>query len=194
MQNKFRIKIGLIILSIMAAALLLSGCCGDSNKTAGADKTGGDAQFFVSTLLGVEDPQFLSKDSDGTEQVDELKIQQKWGELYNKYKKQAETGDETGFKYYLFIGFMADLQHNAELSEAYSSDLIPIYEKDPMTFLVILRELPYLIESSGYYMNNYFGFEDKNAEKKPDFLKNNKQFILNILGAEDGARLLSKFD
>ena len=194
MQNYLRLKIGPVIIFSLAVVVLLAGCYTDSDRTANANRAGGDAQFFVNAILEIEDPLFFSKDSDGIEKYDELKAQQKWGELYNKYKKLAESGDEKGFKYYLFIGFLAFSLNNAELSEAYSSDLIPLFNKDALTFLETLKELPFLVQSMGTYMNNYFGFEDKNADKKPDFLKNNKQLIMDILGTEDGVLFFSKFD
>ncbi len=194
MTNFLKQNVGAAIIILLAAAISLTGCRGDSGKEPEVNRTGDDAQFFVNAMLDIKDPQFLSKDSDGIERIDELKVEQKWGDLYNKYEKSAEAGDETGFRYFLFIGFLAYSQHNAELMEAFSSDLMPIYEKDAAKFLEALNELPFLIQSSGYYLDNYFGFEDKNADKKPEFLKNNKPLINDILGPENGILFLDCFN
>ncbi len=194
MVNFLKQNVGSVIIILLAAAISLTGCHGDSGKEPEVNRTSGDAQFFVNAMLDIKDPQFLSTDSEGVESIDELKVQEKWGDLYNKYKNSADAGDETGYKYFLFIGFLAYSQHNAELMEAYSSDLMPIYEKDAGKFLETLNELPFLIQSSGYYLDNYFGFEDKNAEKKPEFLKNNKPLINDILGPENGILFLDSFD
>jgi hypothetical protein len=186
-------KVGWILIILSGMAIWLAVCCRDSGKVAEINKPGDDPRFFVNAMLDIQDPQFSSKDSSGVERYDELKVQQKWGDMYFKYRKLAEASDETGLKYFLFIGFLAYTQKNAELSESYSSDLLPLYEKDPGSFLETLKMLPYLIPSSSYFLNNYFGFEDKNAEKKPEFLKVNTPLVNDILGPEYGAIFLENF-
>jgi hypothetical protein len=193
MIDSFKQKIGLILIFLSGILVLLAGCCGDSGKVDDTNKPSDDTRFFVNAMLEIKDPQFTSKDSEGVEQYDEMKVQQKWGDMYYKYKKLADAGDKTGLKYYLFIAFLAYTQRNAELSEAFSSDLLPIYEKDAGSFLEILKKIPYLIPSSGYYLNKYFGFEDKNAEMKPEFLKVNTPLVNDILGPEEGAIFLENF-
>ncbi len=193
MTGSLKQKVGLILIFLSGMLVLLGGCCGDTNKVADTNQPGDDTRFFVNAMLEIQDPQFTSKDSDGVERYDEMKVQQKWGDMYFKYKKLADAGDETGLKYYLFIAFLAYTQRNAELSEAFSSDLLPIYEKDAGSFLEILKKIPYLIPSSGYYLNKYFGFEDKNADLKPEFLKVNRPLVDDILGPEEGAIFLENF-
>lgn len=147
-----------------------------------------DSYVLLSRLLNIKNSCYLVTHDNGEEQYNYLKEQKEWANTYIKYKKLIDKNNDNLelIKYYLFIGFIAKEQQSAEVSEAFSSDLVPLYENHRENFLNVIKELPFLIPSSCYYLNNYFGFEDKNFNVKDQFLKDNERFILERLGTEKG--------
>lgn len=155
-----------------------------------------DAQTILNRLLSIQNPKNTYTDEKGGVFYDFLKDQQQWTGVYTKYKKQIQNSDERmdeNIKYWLFIGFVARVTKGAEIQEAFSGDLVPMYEQKPRLFLKILKELPFLIPPTCYYMNNYFGFEDKNICRRSRFVEENKVIIYNTLGQELGSRCLDCF-
>jgi hypothetical protein len=74
------------------------------------------------------------------------------------------------------------------------SDVEPIYESHEPQFLRTLQELPFLVPSSCYYLNRYFGFEDKNLEKKPAFLEKHVPVMQTFLRSDNLKECLSQFE
>ena len=92
------------------------------------------------------------------------------------------------------MGFVARENRDAAISEAFSSDFIAVYNANKGDVLDILVELKFLIPSSCYYLNNHFGFEDKNSDKKQPFLDKNKSFIIKKLGDDSSKTCLEIFN
>ena len=172
---------------LLALMLLLVSCAPEPAKE------DVDAGLILARLLAVQDARFVTVEKDGAKAYDFLAEQKKWGEQYNWYKGKVDAGDSIAVKYWLLMGFIADIHNDAVLAEAFSSDLVPVYEKKPEQVLGVLRELPFLLPSTGRYMNNHFGFEGMNADKKTPFIDSNQEIICRILGDELGNQFLSYF-
>lgn len=155
-----------------------------------------DAGIILNRLLGIKNKAYTYKDQHGVIQHDELMEYKGWSALYGKYaadlsRRKSASLDQ--IRYLLMIGFVAKSRNDAAMSEAFSSDLVPIYTHNRDGILAVMRESPFLIPSTCYYMNNYFGFEDKNANKKPGFLADNEKIIVKVLGQEKGGKCLRQF-
>ena len=133
-----------------------------------------DSAEIVNSLLDLPNSRFYATQKDGSQQYNELKEYKSWGALYDKYAQlsvKPEDFNEEKLKVYLLIGMVAKLRTQAATMEAFNTDLMHIYEKHEQSVLTILNDLPYLIPSTCHYLNRYFGFEDKNLEKKPAFME-----------------------
>ena len=158
-----------------------------------------DSQFMLDRLLSIEMAQFREPSFGGREgetSYNQLEEQKAWSGLYNQYKAKIEKGEPDiakNLKYWLFIGFVAQTKNDGEISEAFTTDLMPVFEKNPEQVLTILKELPFLAPSAGYYLNNYFGFEDQRAEEKKGFVTKYTDLVNTTMGAEEGAKFLGYF-
>ncbi|HRD64802.1 MAG TPA: hypothetical protein PKY50_01475 [Candidatus Competibacter sp.] len=88
---------------------------------------------------------------------------------------------------------MAREKLDAATTEAFAGDLVPLYEKHEEPVLAVLRDLPFLVPSTCRYLSRYFGFEDRNREKKPAFLATHADRIERALAPEDGKHCLEHF-
>lgn len=156
-----------------------------------------DAAEILNYLLDMQSAAHRRIDVQGESVYDTLKAYQAWQALYVKYA-QLDV-DPAGFReddlrIYLLIGMVARLKLDAAISEAFTSDLMGIYENHPELTLGILKQLPFLIPSTCRYLNAYFGFEDRNSDRKPQFLKENAERIERALAPADAQRCLGYFD
>lgn len=140
------------------------------------------SDFFIilSNLLNINHDRHSYIDDNGVKQIDSLKSFKEFERVYSKYiepDKKDKKFSQKQLKLVMLLAFYAD-QHNAAAFQEYlASDLVPIYTNNSELFLTILKELPFLVPSVCNRLNAYFGFEGKNAEKKPAFLsKNNIKF------------------
>lgn len=181
-MNRYRI-VPLLCLSLLA-------------PVAPAGVAPNDAASILDTLLDLENPAYRSINERGQSTYNALRAYQDWAALYEKYAQRDR--DNTQFsqdhlRVYLFLGWVAQEKLDAATTEAFAGDLVPLYEKHEESVLAVLRDLPFLVSSTCRYLNRYFGFEDRNREKKPAFLSARANRIKRALAPEDAERCLAYF-
>ena len=151
----------------------------------------------LQVLLHIDNEKFLSKTNESKPFYDSLAQYKEWEALYIKYSKynsNDKTLTDVEMKKLLFIGYISRLNSDAAISQAFSSDLVPIFNQNKSTILRIISDLRFLMPSTCYFLGKYFGFEDKNLEKKQPFLKMNSPLITKFLGEEAGEECLEFID
>ncbi len=168
--------------TIMLLALIFITSCGFT--TVKHD----DSTEIINTLINIPTEKYVV---DGT--YNALLAYKGWGKLYNKYMATARSqGHISDIKIYLLLGFVAQLKAQVSISEAFSSDFYDIFVKYPDIVLDVLKQNPFLVLPSCYYLGNYFGFESKNAEKKAVFLETYKEKIQKNLRTGGGSQCISQ--
>jgi hypothetical protein len=154
-----------------------------------------DAALILDTLLDMENPTYRSTNERGESTYNALQAYQDWAALYWKYAQQDQNTPfrEDFLRIYLFLGQVAQEKLDAATTEAFTSDLMPLYEKHGDSVLRVLRDLPFLVPSTCRYLSRYFGFEDKNHEKRPAFLAAHADEIKHALAPEDAKRCMDPF-
>jgi hypothetical protein len=178
-------------------SILLLFICLSCQSVAYSDVEPQDAAEIVNSLLDLPNSRFYFEQKDGTKSYNELKEYKSWGALYDKYAQlsvKSEDFSEEKLKVYLLLGMVAKLRIQAATMEALNSDLMQLYEKHEKSVLTVLNELPYLIPSTCHYLNRYFGFEDKNLEKKPAFLQKHVPIIKATLHETKAQSCLGFFE
>ncbi len=153
-----------------------------------------DAELMLNRILHIDNEKYNIKNENGKFFYNSLLEYKDWERLYIKYSKlniKNKIYTENGIKKLLFIGFIAKINSDAAISESLSSDLVPIFNKNRNKILNVLSDLKFLIPSTCYYLNNYFGFEGKNIEKRTLFIKKNKENIIKYLGDTNGEKCIS---
>jgi len=136
-----------------------------------------DAKIILDMLLNIKNEKYNTTTNEGKAIYDYLLEYKTWSRVYVKYAKPFEKDKrltEQEMKYLLFIGFVARINLDASTSESLATEIIPIYNQNRALILKSLASRNFLIPSTCYYMNRYFGFEGKNEEKKVPFMKQNK--------------------
>ncbi len=178
------IKLSLFILFLTVSTSIIAG----SNTQ--------DAELMLNRLLHIDNEKYNIKNEKGQFFYNSLLEYKDWERLYIKYSKlniKSKIYTENEIKKLLFIGFIAKINSDAAISESLSSDLLPIFNHNKILILNVLSDLKFLIPSTCYYLNNYFGFEGKNIEKRTPFIKNNKKNIMKYLGDTNGEECISYF-
>lgn len=148
-----------------------------------------DSDVMINRILHIDSEKFVSKTTDGEVFYDSLKEYKEWESLYIKYSKydsEDKKLTEVELKKLLFIAYISKLNADAAISQSFSSDLVPIFNQNKSTVLKVISELKFLMPSTCHFLGNYFGFEDKNLEKKQDFLEVNGDLLIKALGESDG--------
>ena len=153
-----------------------------------------DAELMLNRLLHIDNEKYNMRNERGQLFYNSLLEYKDWERLYIKYSKlniKSKIYTENEIKKLLFIGFIAKINSDAAISESLSSDLVPIFNNNnKILILNVLSDLKFLIPSTCYYLNNYFGFEGKNIEKRTPFIKKN---IMKYLGDTNGEECISYF-
>ncbi len=155
-----------------------------------------DAKIMLDMLLSIKNDKYNTTTNEGKAIYDSLLEYKTWSRVYIKYAKPFKKNKrltKQEMKYLLFIGFVARAILDASTSESLATDIIPIYNQNKALLLKSLASRNFLIPSTCYYMNRYFGFEDKNEEKKIPFIKQNKELIIMSLGKVKGDQCMSYF-
>ncbi len=138
----------------------------------------------------------MSTSENGETFYDSLMEFKEWESLYIKYSKfgsEERLLTKVEIKKLLFIGYISRVNSDAAISQSFSSDLVPIFNKNRDKFLNVMSDLKFLVPSTCYFLNNYFGFEDKNAEKKQAFLDRNRIDLIKAFGEPDSDICLEYF-
>jgi len=183
--NMNLIKLLLILLSLNACSAIAAA----SNEQ--------DAKLILDRLLHIDNEKYNTKNASGQFFYNSLLEYKDWERTYIKYSRMNKTNKkftEHEIKNLLFIGFVSKVNSDAAISESLSSDLMPIFNDNKTLILNVIAELNFLIPSTCYYLNNYFGFEGKNKENKIPFIKTNKEIIIEHLGKNEGERCLVEFE
>ena len=162
-----------------------------------ANESKDDAALMLNRLLHIDSHQYYVKDSDGKHRYDSLSEFKDWEKIYLKYSQSDNrhgTIPEVRLKYLLFVGFIAYSNNDAAISEALSGDLLTVYNANRTRMLKILADLNFLVPSTCYYLNNYFGFEGKNADKKSGFMTKNRPIIKKVLEPKTAKLCLRYFE
>jgi len=144
-----------------------------------------DFHLLLSSLLAINAEQFSYTDDQGKTRSDPLKQFKALENIYIKNIKpdlKNNKFSEKQLKIVLFFSFYAINRNSAAFREYLAADLMPIYLENTDSFLEILSELPFLIESNCDRLNAYFGFEGKHLGEKDQFIKNNEPKFQQHLG------------
>jgi hypothetical protein len=178
-----------IFLFMFFSLSTVSGCQAAEEPDHSFSPAISDDGLLVSTLLNISQPVFIK---DGV--YDGLTAYKAWGDLYERTLNQARTGsvkDDSSLRRFLFLGFIAGARTQAATSEAFTSDLMSLYRQRPEQILIVLRDLPFLVPTTCHYLGAYFGFEDREPEGKPGFLKENRERIQSLLHKSEAAMCLA---
>lgn len=166
------------------------------STTSCAGNTQPDSEILLNRMLQIDNNRYFTKTESGESTYNSLAEYRDWENLYIKYShydKKSKTLNEHEMKILLLIGFIARNNQDAAISESLSSDLVPLFRENTAVFLKTLSELNFLVPSSCYYLNRYFGFEGKNAEQKPAFVKHYSEEISRTLTPADAKQCLAFF-
>lgn len=155
-----------------------------------------DAELILNRILHIDSEKYRSTNENGEYVYNSLREYKDWSKIYikySKYEQKNKTLSKKEAKLLLLVGFVAKTNMDAALSESFSSDLVPLYQANRDKILGIMSELKFLIPSTCYYLNNYFGFEGKNVNKKPLFVRKNKSAFIKAMGDKYSNVCLSYF-
>jgi len=176
--------------------IFLLSACSSINASENTDTRESDFDILLSNLLSVNQHRHTYIDEQGNERPNLLG---RFKELERVYIKNIEPDLNNNkfspkrLKTVMFFSFYADEKESAAFQEYLATDLIPIYTHNQITFIEILKELPFLIPSNCDRLNAFFGFEGKNNNKKQSFIENNQKFFTKYLTNEQAKLCVSKF-
>ncbi len=182
-------------LALYSFVFLLSACS-SINASENTDAGESDFDILLSSLLSVNQHRHTYIDEQENKQPNSLG---RFKELERVYIKNIEPdlkGDKFSskrLKTVMFFSFYADEKKSAAFQEYLATDLMPIYTRNQMTFMAILKELPFLIPSNCDRLNAFFGFEGKNSNKKQSFIEKNQKTFTKYLTNEQAKLCISKF-
>lgn len=110
----------------------------------------------------------------------------KWESVFVKYYKKSHL-NITEMKIYLFMNFIAQKTVSVHTMEEISRDILPKFKAQPEVYLSVLKELPFLTESSCRAISSSFGYK---AGQKAEFVKEYRATIMESLGDKYGAECL----
>lgn len=155
-----------------------------------------DFDVLLASLLDENKQRFTYIDSHGNEKYDELKEFKALESIYIKNSINDENKgnlSERQLKVMMFYSFYSQEKKSAAFQEYLASDLMPIYLNNKVKFLKLLKRLPFLIQANCNRLNAFFGFEGKNQQEKPQFLKDNKSLFSKYLNKKQLEICLSNF-
>ncbi len=155
-----------------------------------------DNPVLMDALLGKERlEQYHYLDSEGKQHFDSLAAFKARETLQKKYFDRINKIDpsESDISCFLLIGAIAYYQNGTATMESYSEQTKPLYEKKPELVFKALAKAPLLIEPVCYYLNNYFGFEDKNKKGKSAFVESFEHLSKTSLPDIQHQRCLNMF-
>jgi len=141
---------------------------------------------LISSLLNINEDKYTYIDGKGKKQPDALKRFKELERIYIENIKPDVANNKFSnkrLKIIMFYAFYAHEKNSGAFQEYLASDLMPIYIENKDEFLLVLKQLPFLTLSTCNRLNAYFGFEGKNTEKKPLFIKQNEIYFKNNLSA-----------
>ena len=181
---------------LLLLALLLSTACTAGNlKT---ESSGESAEFHVllSDLLNINQDKYTYIDASGQRQIDSLRMFKGVERIYIDYIEPDQKNggfSHEQLKVIMFFSFYAEQKNSAALLEYLAADLMPVYQADPVAFLKALNESPFLIAANCRRLNAYFGFEGKNAGKKPGFVDNARRLMEQYLAVKNRKMCIEQF-
>ncbi len=117
-----------------------------------------------------------------------------WGALYGNYRSRAAAGEPDAVRVWLLIAFTTLARGDAATSEAFSSDLIPVYRRQPEAVLDALSDNLWLAPTTCYFLGAYFDFEDRAGEGRQAFLTDETQSIQAALPEAAAERCLRQIE
>lgn len=181
---------------ILFSFICLSAC---STLDASEKSSGIENEYYIllSSLLSLNENRHTYIDEHGRKQVDLLKSFKELEHIYidniepdlpnNKFTLER-------LKIIMFFSFYSHERNSAAFQEYLAADLVPIYNNNKESFIITLKELPFLITSNCNRLNAYFGHEGSNEDKKPEFLSTNKQLLSKYLNSDELNLCLSNFN
>lgn len=181
-------------ISALTLVLLLTGCSFLSMTESTASEKD-DYSIIFSNLLGINENRFTYIDSEGKQHPDHLRLFKELEEIYIRYIEPQQDGtySRERIKVIMLFAFYAENRSSGAFSEYLASDLQPIYTKNRLTFLELMRELPFLIPSVCHRLNAFFGFEGKHTSGKDSFIRENTIQFATHLSAKQAETCLAQF-
>lgn len=182
----------LIVLSVF---LLMA--CSNINASNQAYDEAHDYHILLSSLLSVNENKYTYLDANGEKKPDSLKLFKELERIYSRNIEPDQPNGQTSkkrLKVIMYFSFYAQAKNSGAFQEYLAEDLMPIFLNNMNSFSVIMKELPFLIDSNCNRLNAYFGHEGKNKEKKHDFIKHNAQALTQHLNEDQRTVCLSNFE
>ena len=164
--------------AVLALLAGLACACSPSSPA----RTPSDDELLVSRLLALENPAF---EREG--EYDAFAEYQAWEALYVRSFERARDpkgADEAAVKRFLLVGAIARDRLDAGTTEAFTPDLMQVYETRPDAVLEALRDVPFLVSPTCHSLGAFFGFEDRHVGGKPAFLEAERERIRSGLPAD----------
>lgn len=175
--------------------LILLTACSNLSASNPSSNEKSEHSALLSSLLGIIQYSYI--DSQGKKQPDSLKKFKELEKIYIKHIKPDLANNKFSnkqLKIIMFYSFYSYEKKSAAFQEYLAADLMPIYNNNKHSFLTILQELPFLITSNCDRLNSFFGFEGKNIEGKPIFIKQNADILKKHLNSEQFGLCMSNFN
>jgi len=182
-------------LTIYSFIFLLFAC---SSINASENAHGEEKDFYIllSNLLGVNKSQYTYVDAQGNKRPNLLEQFKELEKIYIKNIEPDLAADKFSpkrLKIVMFFSFYSHEKKSAAFQEYLAADLMPIYIRNQITFMEILKELPFLVQSNCDRLSSFFGFEGKNNDKKPSFIEKNKKIFNKYLTNDQVKLCISSF-
>lgn len=139
-----------------------------------------DASLLIEHTLGIQ----------SRADTDPLASMQDWNALYVKYRDRAYIGEDYAIRVLLLFAFTAVTKVDAAISEALSSDLMPLFTKHPALVMQALADNPWLVPSTCYFLGKSFDFEGRGGKGRASFLSQQRATFLAALPPDCAERCL----
>ena len=143
-----------------------------------------EAYVLLDSLLGLSSQPITVR-----EEFHEYK---KWAKIYKKYAEKKELSSSE-MKIYLYIVFTAHKRVMVHTQEEIIEEIMMKFEKQPLLFLNVLRELPFLAPTAFISLSDHFLLNVPTKEKKQrvaEFVDRYGETILEYLGQELGSECI----
>lgn len=182
-------------LIVLSTFLLMA--CSNINASNQTHSEENDYHNLLSSLLNVNENKYTYFDDNGVKQPDSLKLFKELEWIYSRNIESDQTNGKTSkkrLKIIMYFSFYAQAKNSGAFQEYLAEDLMPIFLNNTDSFSVIMKELPFLIDSNCNRLNAYFGHEGKNKEMKYDFVNHKAQALTQHLNEDQKTVCMSNFD
>lgn len=124
---------------------------------------------------------------------DKETLWQQWELLTKDCRKKVTKDDETALEDFLFLGYVG-YRSGTDVTKGYMiSQVYPLYEQMPKTFLDVLSSRTLLVESTCYYIARYLEDKAHKTVSTQLFLQSNASLFFEALSSENAKGCLKQF-